>query len=132
MNLRAVVEPVDPFEGREFDRFKVAAWATTVDDFGLEQAVDCFGQCVVIAVASAAHGRFDAGIRQSFIVFDRQILAAPVAVVNEPHALGRSAFMDRQIEGIQNEPGMRGGADAPADDLARIGVDGEGGNPPRI
>jgi hypothetical protein len=25
-------------------------------------------------------------------------LAAPVAVVNEPHALGRSAFMDRQIE----------------------------------
>ena len=59
MNLRAVVEPVDPFEGREFDRFKVAPWATTVDDFGLEQAVDCFGQCVVIAVANAAHGRFD-------------------------------------------------------------------------
>lgn len=72
------------------------------------------------AVADAAHGRFDAGIRQPFSVFDRQILAALVAVVNEPHALGRAAFMHRLFAGIQNEPGMRGGADAPADDLARI------------
>lgn len=47
-------------------------------------------------------------------------MATPVAVVNEPHALCRSEFIDRLFKGIQNEPGMRGGADAPADDLARI------------
>jgi hypothetical protein len=34
--------------------------------------------------------------------------------------------MDRLFEGIQNEPGMRGGADAPANDLSSIGVDDEG------
>ena len=53
------------------------------------------------------------------------MLAASVAVVNKPHALGRSAFMDGLLEGVENEPGMREGADAPATDRMSLGVDDE-------
>jgi hypothetical protein len=66
----AVVEPVDPFEGCVFDSFEAASRASAVDDLGFEQAVDRLGQRDVIAVADAAHGRFDAHIRQPFGVFD--------------------------------------------------------------
>jgi len=41
----------------------------------LEDAVDCFGQGVVIAVASTADGGFDACFGQPFGLFDRLILA---------------------------------------------------------
>jgi hypothetical protein len=121
----AVVEPVHPFEGGVFDGFVAAPRAASVDDFGFEEAVDRLGERVVIAVADAAHGRFDARIRQPFGVFDRQILAAPVAMVNQSHCLHRATVMDGLFEGIKDKPGMRGGADAPTDDLAGIGIDDE-------
>ena len=40
-------------------------------------------------------------------------LAATLAVVNQPYALDRAAFMDGLLKGMENEAGMRGGADAP-------------------
>ena len=46
-------------------------------------------------------------------------------MMDQPHAFDRAAFMDGLFEGIQNEPGMRSGADAPADDASGIGVDDE-------
>ena len=48
-----------------------------------------------------------------------------VRMMDQPHALDRAAVMDCLFEGIQNEPRMWGDADAPADDLAGIGVDDE-------
>lgn len=45
---RPVVEPVDPFEGCVFHGLEAAPWTTTVDNLGLEQAVDRLGQCVVV------------------------------------------------------------------------------------
>ena len=71
-----------------------------MDNFGLEEAIDRLCQRVVVAVTDAADRRFDAGVFQSFSVFDRQILAAAVAVVNQPHALDRAALMDRLFKGI--------------------------------
>lgn len=32
------VEPVDPFQGGEFNRFKAAPWAAPMDDLGLVKA----------------------------------------------------------------------------------------------
>jgi len=65
-----------------------------VDDLRLEEPVDRLGKSVVIAVAHAADRGLDACISEAFGVFDRQILASAVAVVNQPHALDRAAFMD--------------------------------------
>ena len=52
-----VVEPIHPFERGELDLFQVAPGATLSDDFGLEQADDGFGQCVVVGVADASPSR---------------------------------------------------------------------------
>ena len=40
----AVVEPVDPFEGGEFDRFEAAPGATSMDHLGFVEAVEGFGE----------------------------------------------------------------------------------------
>jgi hypothetical protein len=60
-----IVEPVDPFEGGEFHRLGAAPWATPVDYLGFEQAVDGFGERVVVAVADAAEGSMPASSRRS-------------------------------------------------------------------
>jgi hypothetical protein len=41
-------------------------------------------------------------------------------MMDELHALGRAPFMDRLFQGIEDEPGMRGYADAPTDNLPGI------------
>jgi hypothetical protein len=38
-------------------------------------------------------------------------LAATITVMDQPSTLDRAALMDGLFEGIQDEPGMRGGAD---------------------
>jgi hypothetical protein len=67
----AIVEPVDPFEGGVFDRYKAPPWATTMNDFRFEETVDCLSQCIVIGIPDAADGRCDFGFRQPLGVFDR-------------------------------------------------------------
>src|SRR5512147_1114931 len=61
------------FEGGELDSLEAAPWASAVDDLGLEQAVDRFGESVVVAVADTADRRFDAGLGKAFSVFDRDV-----------------------------------------------------------
>ena len=39
----AMVEPVDPFEGRVFDRLERSPRSTAMDDLGLVEAVDRLG-----------------------------------------------------------------------------------------
>jgi hypothetical protein len=46
-------------------------------------------------------------------------------VVNQSHALSGTAIMHSLFQGVENEPRMRRGADAPAYDPAGIGVDDE-------
>ncbi len=45
-----VVEPVDPFNGRELDRFEAAPGAAPMDHLGFVEAVDGLGEGVVVAV----------------------------------------------------------------------------------
>jgi hypothetical protein len=49
-----IVEPIDPFEAGEFDRFGTPPGTTPVDHLGLEQTVDRLGERVVVAVSDAA------------------------------------------------------------------------------
>ena len=107
-----------------------------MDDLGFEQAVDRLCQRVVVAVTDTANRGFDARVRQPFGVFDGQVLGSAVRMMDRamvtprvrvtmarPYAFDRAAFMDGLFEGIKDEPSMRGGADAPADDASGIGVD---------
>lgn len=64
------VVPVDPFQGFPFDLSHRLPWAEEVDDLGLEQADDAFGQSVVIGISDAADRGIDPGFRQPFGVLD--------------------------------------------------------------
>ena len=76
-----VVEPRDPLERRQFDRFACLPRRATMDQLGLVQPVDRLGQRVVVAVADAAHRGLDAGFGQPFAVADRDVLRAPDALL---------------------------------------------------
>ena len=97
-----------------------------MDDFDFEETVDRLGQRVVVTVADTPNRGFDARFGKALGVFDRQILAAPVAVMDQPHAIPGAAIMHRLFQGVEDETRMRRGADAPTCDPAGIGVDDEG------
>jgi hypothetical protein len=53
-----------------------------VNNLGFVKPVDGLGERVVIAIADAADRRFNPGLKQPFRIFYRDILAAPVAVMD--------------------------------------------------
>ncbi len=73
-----MVEPGDPFQGGQLDGFPAFPGRTTVDQFGFVQAVDRLGQCVVVAVATAADRGLDADLGQPFAIADADVLRSPV------------------------------------------------------
>ena len=52
-------------EGRELDGLERAPWSASMDDLGLVETVDRFGEGVVVAVAHAAYRRLDARFGQA-------------------------------------------------------------------
>ena len=80
----AIVEPVDPFQRCELDGLQAAPWPAPVNHLGLEEADHRLGERVIVAVADAADRRLDTGLSQTLGVFDREVLDAPVAMVDEP------------------------------------------------
>ena len=69
----AIVEPVHPLEGCELDGLEGAPRSPSMDDLSLVEAVDRFGEGVVVRVADAADGRLDPGFGETLGVLDRDI-----------------------------------------------------------
>ena len=78
-----------------------------MDHLGLVETVDRLGESIVVAVADAADRRLDAGLGQALGVFDRDVLAAAVAVMHEPAAMDGPPVMQRLLQRIEHEAGMR-------------------------
>ena len=76
-----MVEPVYPFQGRELHRFERAPRAATMNDLCFVEAVDRLCESIVKGVADAADPRLDPGRGQAFGVLDRDVLAAPDALL---------------------------------------------------
>ena len=89
-----------------------------MDDLGLVETVDRLCQGIVVAVADAAHGGFEAGLDEALGVFDRYVLHAAIAVMDEPAAGDGLAVMKRLLQGVENEAGVSRAADPPADNAA--------------
>ena len=70
----AVVEPIDPFQGCEFDHFQAPPRTLAMDHFGLKETN--YGLCerVVVTVADTADRRLDPRFGETFGVPDRDIL----------------------------------------------------------
>ena len=97
-----------------------------MDDLGLVETVDRFGQGVVVAVADAADRRLDPGLGQALGVFDRDVLAAAIAVMDQAAAMDGPPVMEGLLQRIEHEAGVRRPAGPPADDPPSIGIDHEG------
>src|SRR5258708_37922340 len=97
-----------------------------MDHFGLVEAVDGLGQRIVVAVADAAHGRLDTGFGQALGVFDREVLAASITMMNKASSMQRPPVMQSLLESIEHEAGMCGSRNTPADDAPGEGIDDKG------
>ena len=64
-----------------------------MDHLGLVEAVDGLGQGIVVAVADAADGWLDAGLGQALGVFDRDVLAAAIAMMDKAATVGRRSWI---------------------------------------
>ena len=84
------------------------------------------GQGVVVTVADAAHGWLAAGFGQPFGVFDRDILAPPVAAMHEAAAMDRPAFMQSLLKSVEHDAGMCRSRHTPADDEPGVDIDDKG------
>ena len=59
----AVIEPVDPVQGREFDRFDRPPRGASPNDLGLEQSVDALRERSVVAISDASDGGAESNAR---------------------------------------------------------------------
>ena len=117
-----MIEPRDPFERCQLDGLLGLPGAASVNDFRLVEAIDGFGERVVVAVALAADGGFDAGFPETFRIANGNILGAAIAVVDQRVAIWL-AGVQGLLQRIQNEVRVHAPADAPADDVAGVDVD---------
>lgn len=77
----AIVEPVDLGERRELDGFEGSPRTTPMDDFGLVEAVDRFGESVVVAVSDATNRGLDTSLGQALGVANADVLRAADALL---------------------------------------------------
>lgn len=83
----------------------VFQWRPTVDQFGLVEAVDGFGQGVVVGIALATNGRLDAGLCQSLGITDGNVLRPAIRMMDQAAIPLRLAGVERLLQGIQNKVG---------------------------
>jgi hypothetical protein len=101
-----VIEPVDPFQRRVFDRFEIVPRPTPVDHVDLLNPIYRLGLRVVTAAADTADRWLDARFGEAFGVLDGDILAAAIGVVDEAAAVRRSAIVKGLLQRIKDEAGM--------------------------
>lgn len=85
-----MIDLVHPLQGDQFQRFPGLPGALAVNQLGLVQPVDGFGQRVVMTVAPAAYRWSDAYLIQPFGVANADVLTACVGA--EPGVGARAAW----------------------------------------
>jgi len=121
-----VNEPPDPVQGCKFYILKPAPGALAVNHLRLEEADDRLGQCVVVAIALAAYGRFDPGLGKPLGVTDGEVLNPTVAMMYEPLISLLLPLADGLLEGIKGEVAPERTRYAPAHDPAAACIDYKG------
>ena len=96
-----------------------------MNQLGLVQPVDGLNQGVVVAVTTAADRGFDASFSQPFGVANRNVLDAPVVVIDQLLCQLRLAFVERLLQGAEQEVCAHGAAYPPAHDAPRVDIDHE-------
>ena len=71
-----MIEPVDPVQDREFDRFDRSPSRAAQNDLGLELSVDALRERVVVAIPDASESGAEPCIREPLRVANGQALRA--------------------------------------------------------
>ncbi len=121
-----VIEPVDPVEGCELHLHDAFPGIPAMNELGFVEAIHGFREGVIIGIADAADGRFDAGIEQALGIADAHILRSAVRVMNQAAFFDRLPRVQGLFEGVKHEIGPGVTRDAPADNAAGEGVNDEG------
>ena len=121
-----MIKPIDPFERCELNSLQRFPRPAPTDHLSLVKTVEGLGERVVIAVTDTPDGWFDPDFCQAFGVFDREILAAAIAVMDKSAAMHRASIVQGLLQGVEDEASMCGAADAPANDAAGERVDDKG------
>jgi hypothetical protein len=98
-----VIEAVYPFQGCKLDGFDWPPWSVPMDDLGLVEAVDRFGESIVVAVADAADGGLDAGLRQALGVLDRDVLGCRGRCDAQAAAMDGPPIMESLLQHIKHK-----------------------------
>ena len=97
--------PSDPVQRFPFDLSDRFARVQAVDEFGFEQANCALGKRVIIAVCETPHGGIDTGLSLPFGVFDRQILAAPIPVMDQAVRSRWHRLTDCLVQSVSHKAG---------------------------
>jgi len=82
-----IIEPILTLQSSEFHGLEALQRRAAVNELGCVKPLDGLGECIVTARAETANRRFNPGFRLSFLIFYRDILAAPVAVMDQAAAM---------------------------------------------
>ena len=113
-------------QGSEFHRLEAAPWSTPMNDLGLVETVDRFGEGIVITVADTSDRRLDASFCQSLGIPNGHVLNAAIGVMHEAAAMSGTPIMKCLLQRIEDEACMCCPARPPADNAACKGIDDEG------
>jgi len=99
----AVIEPVHPFEGGVLNRLERAPRPAPIDHLRLEQADHRLGQSIIVAVADAADGGFDARLGEALGVADAHVLRSAVGMADQAAAGEGAALVQGLLQSIEHE-----------------------------
>lgn len=86
------VPPGDPVQGGDLDGGRGGPGAASVDELGFKEAVEGLGQGIVVAVAYGFDRGLDPGSDQRIGVGQRDVVAAPTAVMDQSDQTARLCF----------------------------------------
>ena len=118
-----MVKPIHPIERRQFNINHSSPRLLMVYHFRFVQAIYCFCQSIVIRVACRPYRCCQLGVLSTFGIANRQVLAAPVAVVND--VFGFVACVQSLLQCIHNQIRIHVLGNLPAHNAAGKHVDDE-------
>ena len=120
-----MVEPLDPFQRRQFHCPQVSPKTAAAKSLGHVQPNDRLPERVVIAVADAPDGGLDPGLGQPLSLSDRKALHTTVTVVKQLLSRLHAAVLQHLLKRIQGWVGAQRVLHAPAHDPSGKPVDHE-------
>src|SRR5690606_24299151 len=95
------------FQRCELDGLEATPRSASVDHLSFVEAVDGFGESIIVGIADTADRRLDASFSQALGVLDGYVLTSSVAVVYEPAAMDRPSIVQGLLQRIEHEAGVR-------------------------